>query len=401
MVAGALDGVRVLDLSRVLAGPWASQTLADLGAEVLKIEHPRSGDDTRGWGPPWVGRPEDGVSAYFASTNRNKRSIAIDLQRTEGRALVQRLAASADVVLENFKVGGAAKLGLDYPTLSAVNPRLIYASITGFGQTGPDADHPGYDFVIQGLSGLMSLTGDEEPTKVGVALTDVLTGLYAAVGVLAALQERERSGLGQYLDVALFDVTVASMANQSLNYLASGVAPERMGNAHPNIVPYQCFATADGYLTLGVGNDGQFARLAALVGRPDWATDPRYATNAARVGHRDALIPQLDGIFATRRTEDWLEALSEEGIPAGAVQDLSEAFGSPQAVSRGLRQSLTRADGSQVPTVASPLRLSRTPATARTAPPRLGEHSREVLREVLGVDDAELERLIAAGVVRD
>lgn len=395
---GALDGLRVLDLTRVLAGPWASQTLADLGADVWKVEHPRGGDESRGWGPPWVGDSEDAVSAYFASTNRNKRSVAVDLGRPQGRELVRQLALSADVVLENFKVGGAARLGLDYPSLSALHPRLIYASVTGFGQTGPDAERPGYDFMIQGISGLMAMTGVDTPTKVGVALTDVLTGLYAAIGVLAALRERERSGLGQYLDLALLDVTMASLANQSLNYLVSGRPPARLGNAHPNIVPYQTFSTADGSLALGVGNDSQFARLAALLDQ-GWGSDPRFATNSARVAHREELVPALEVIFRTRPAREWLSALDTAGIPAGPVQDVAAAFDSPQARARGLSQSLRDADGREVPTVASPLRLSRTPATARTAPPRLGAHTAEVLAEVLGLDPAEIESLSTDGVI--
>ncbi len=404
---GALEGVRVLDLSRVLAGPWAGQTLADLGAEVIKVERPGSGDDTRHWGPPYLvdrdGRPTD-RSAYFLAANRNKRSVAIDMSRPEGQALVREMAGQCDVLLENFKVGGLARYGLDYPALSAAHPGLVYCSITGFGQQGPYRDRPGYDFMIQAMGGLMSVTGEADgrpgggPQKAGVALADVLTGLYASVAVLAALRHRERTGEGQWIDLALLDVQVACMANQALNYLVSGDAPGRLGNAHPNIVPYQAFPSADGHLVVAVGNDAQFRRLCNLVGTPEWADDPRFATNAARVRHRDVLVPELAERLRTRTTDAWLAALEEAGIPCGPINPLDRVFADPQVAARGLRRDFDDEAG-PVPTVASPLRLSATPVTYRRAPPRLGEHTREVLQELLGLDAVRLDELAARGVI--
>lgn len=390
--AGALAGVRVLDLSRVLAGPWAGQLLADLGADVVKVERPGSGDDTRAWGPPWLADVDGEAtseSAYYLSANRNKRSVAIDIGTAEGRALVRRLAAKADILLENFKVGGLAQYGLDYASLKALNPRLIYCSITGFGQTGPYAARAGYDFLIQGMGGLMSVTGRADgdegggPQKVGVAVTDVMTGLYASVAVLAALAHRERSGEGQHIDLALLDVQVACLANQASNYLVGGVAPRRMGNAHPNIVPYQDFPTADGYMIIAVGNDGQFARFCAAAGHPEWACDERFATNPQRVLHREALIRLIRGVTTGRDTADWIAAMEAAGVPCGPINMLDNVFDDPQVRARGLRIEMPHPLAGTVPLVANPIRMSASPVSYRRAPPALGEHTGEVLDEWL------------------
>ena len=408
---GALTGIRVLDLSRVLAGPWASQLLGDLGADVIKVEKPGSagkgGDDTRGWGPPWLA---DGAgqattdAAYFLCTNRNKRSVTVDMTRPEGQAILRELAASADIVLENFKVGGLKAYGLDYASLAALNPRLVYCSITGFGQDGPYAARAGYDFLIQGMGGLMSVTGRADgeegagPQKVGVALTDILTGLYAGNAILAALFHRERTGQGQHIDLALLDVQVACLANQAMNYLVSGTAPRRLGNGHPNIVPYQDFPTADGDMILAVGNDGQFARFCALAGHAEWATDERFATNAARVKHRDVLIPLLRGVTATRTTAEWIALLEPAVVPCGPINDLAGVFADPQVSHRGLRVEMPHAAGGRAPQVANPMRCSATPVEYRLAPPLLGQDTDAVLRE-LGHSDAQIAALRAAGVV--
>ncbi len=400
----ALSGLTILDLSRVLAGPWATQVLGDLGATILKVERPGSGDETRGWGPPYLkdadGRESD-RSAYFAAANRNKHSIAIDMASEEGAALLRALAAKSDIVIENFKVGGLAKYGLDYQSLSAVNPRLIYCSITGFGQTGPYAGRAGYDFVIQAMSGLMSVTGepDGQPQKVGVALTDVMTGLYAAIGILAAVTERERSGLGQHIDLSLLDVGVAAMANQALNYLATGTAPSRMGNTHPNIVPYQVFPTRDGHVVIAVGNDAQFRRLCGVLGREDLADDPAYATNRDRVGNRALLVPILEAALKTDTTVSWVERLEAAGIPGGPVNTLTGVFDDPQIKARGMELSLDDPAIGAVPGVASPLNLSRTPTQAVSAPPALGADTIATLRTRLGLDDAALRALAEAGVI--
>jgi crotonobetainyl-CoA:carnitine CoA-transferase CaiB-like acyl-CoA transferase len=390
---GALTGLKVLDLSRVLAGPWAGQLLADLGADVVKVERPGLGDDTRSWGPPWL-KDTDGDdtsdAAYFFCTNRNKRSVAIDLADPAGAALVRRLAAQADVVLENFKVGGLSAYGLDHETLCAANPRLIYCSITGFGQTGPYAQRAGYDFLIQGMGGLMSVTGRADgeegagPQKVGVALTDVMTGLYATIGVLAALAHRERSGCGQHIDMALLDVQVATLANQATSHLIGGGVPRRMGNAHPNIVPYQDFPTADGDMILAIGNDGQFARFCAVAGHPQWALDERYASNPARVAHRTTLIPLLRQTTVMRTTDEWIAALESEAVPCGPINRIDQVFADPQVQARGLRITLPHPAAGQVPGVANPIRLSATPVTYRSAPPLLGQHTAEVLADWLG-----------------
>ena len=408
MASEALSHLRVLDLSRVLAGPWASQVLADLGAEVIKVERPVAGDDTRRWGPPWLrdGRGEEtGESAYFLAANRGKRSITVDLARPEGQAIVGRLAARADVLIENYKAGALARWGLGYEDLAARCPRLVYCSITGFGQTGPYRARAGYDFLIQAMGGLMSVTGEPDgapgggPMKVGVAVTDVLTGLYAATAVLAALAHRERSGRGQHVDLALLDVQVAALANQAESYLVTGRSPGRLGNAHPSIVPYQAFATRDGHLVLAVGNDGQFARLCEVAGRPDLARDARFATNAARVEHRAELLAVLEPILAARATEAWLAALEAAGVPCGPIHDLEQVFADPQVRHRRLCVEAPHPLSGTVPMVACPIRLSATPVRHDVAPPLLGQHTREVLGDLLGMDEAELERLRRDGVI--
>lgn len=405
---GALSHIRVLDLSRVLAGPWAGQILADLGAEVIKVERPGSGDDTRHWGPPYIKDAEGNDSreaAYFQCANRNKQSLTLDFTQPEGQRLVRELAAQCDVVLENFKVGGLKAYGLDYESLKAVNPRLIYCSITGFGQNGPYAKRAGYDFMIQGLGGLMSLTGKPDgedgagPTKVGVALTDILTGLYATIGVLAALNAREQSGSGQYIDVALLDVQVACLANQAMNYLATGNAPKRLGNAHPNIVPYQDFPSADGDFILAVGNDGQFRKFCEVAGLPALADNPRFSTNKARVAHRAELIPLLRQATVFRTTAEWVSLLEAAGVPCGPINDLAQVFADPQVQARGLRLDLVNGLGSTTPQVASPLHLSDTPVEYRAAPPLLGEHSATILQRLLNLDEAAIAQLREQGVV--
>ncbi|MBB3188989.1 CaiB/BaiF CoA transferase family protein [Halomonas cerina] len=397
-----LEGVVVLDLSRVLAGPWAGQLLADLGARVIKLEHPVRGDDTRGWGPPWLeGEPDvERLAAYYLCANRGKQSLTVDIATEDGQALVHRLAAGADILLENFKVGGLARYGLDAASLRERNPRLIVCSVTGFGQDGPYAHRAGYDFMIQAMGGLMSLSGEPGgmPMKTGVAITDVMTGLYATIGVLAALQERSRTGTGRHIDVALLDVQVATLANQALNALVTGTSPERHGNAHPNIVPYQAFACADGHLVLTVGNDAQFARLADLLGHPEWAEDPAYATNAARVGNREGLVPMIQALLMDRGRDDWLTQLEAHGIPAGPINTLTEVFDDPQVQHRGLRRTLRR-DGQVVPQVANPLRFDGEPVTSDIAPPHLGQDSDAILAE-MGLTPEDIARLRRAGVVR-
>ena len=406
-MAGALSHIRVLDLSRILAGPWAGQILADLGADVIKVERPGPGDDTRGWGPPWI-KDDQGqdtsVAAYYLCANRNKRSITVDITQPEGQDIVRRLAAQSDVVLENFKLGGLKQYGLDYDSLKAVNSRLVYCSITGFGQDGPYAPRAGYDFLIQGLGGLMSITGRPDgepgagPMKVGVALTDILTGLYATNAVLAALAWREKSGEGQYIDMALLDVQVACLANQAMNYLATGSNPRRMGNAHPSIVPYQDFPTADGHMILAIGNDGQFARFCEVAGRPELAADARFATNRARVENRAELIPLLNEITATRTTTEWIAQLEARAVPCGPINGLAEVFADPQVQARGLAVKMPHPEAGEVPLVASPIRLSKTPVEYRRAPPLVGEHTDEILAD-LGVDAAGIAGLRERGVV--
>jgi crotonobetainyl-CoA:carnitine CoA-transferase CaiB-like acyl-CoA transferase len=391
----ALNGLRVLDLSRVLAGPWASQTLADLGANVIKIERPDSGDDTRGWGPPWLQTPDgenSSESAYYLCTNRGKRSIRVDMQSEEGQRQLRELAAGADVLIENFKVGAAARYGLDYSSLKAANPRLIYCSITGFGQTGPLAARPGYDFLVQAMGGLMSVTGEADgrpgagPQKVGVALTDIMTGLYATVGILAALQEREHSGLGQAVDLALLDVTAATLANQASNHLVGGLTPTRLGNAHPNIVPYQSFRASDRDFIVAVGNDAQFAKLATLLGCPELAMDQRFASNAGRVANREILIPELARRFATRDAAAWLELLETSGIPAGPINTIAETFAETQLAAREMVVTMKHPDNPELLLVGSPIKLSRTPVEYRRPPPRLGEHDADLSSDPWSID---------------
>ncbi|MBC3498619.1 CaiB/BaiF CoA-transferase family protein [Pseudomonas kermanshahensis] len=405
---GALSHLRVLDLSRVLAGPWSGQILADLGADVIKVERPGNGDDTRSWGPPFLRdtRGENtSEAAYYLSANRNKRSVTIDFTQPEGQRLVRELAAKSDIVIENFKVGGLAAYGLDYQSLKALNPKLIYCSITGFGQTGPYAKRAGYDFMIQGLGGLMSLTGRPEgeegagPVKVGVALTDILTGLYSTVAILAALAHRDQTGIGQHVDMALLDVQVACLANQAMNYLTTGTPPRRLGNAHPNIVPYQDFPTADGDFILTVGNDGQFRKFAEVAGQPQWADDPRFATNKLRVANRGELIPLIRQATVFKTTAEWVSQLEKAGVPCGPINDLAQMFQDPQVVARGLAVTIPHPLAGSVPQVASPIRLSETPVEYRRAPPLLGEHTEAVLSEVLGLDTDAVHRLRSAGVL--
>ncbi|MEE4626717.1 CaiB/BaiF CoA-transferase family protein [Pseudomonas alliivorans] len=405
---GALSHIRVLDLSRVLAGPWAGQILADLGADVIKVERPVCGDDTRSWGPPFL-KDEAGQNtteaAYYLSANRNKQSVTIDFTRPEGQQLVRELVAKSDIVIENFKVGGLAAYGLDYASLKAVNPKLIYCSITGFGQTGPYARRAGYDFMIQGLGGLMSLTGRPDgddgagPVKVGVALTDILTGLYSTTAILAALAHRDQNGTGQHIDMALLDVQVACLANQAMNYLTTGVAPRRLGNAHPNIVPYQDFPTADGDFILTVGNDSQFRKFAEVAGQSQWATDPRFLTNKLRVANRGELIPLIRQATVFKTTAQWVDELEAAGVPCGPVNDLAQVFADPQVLARGLAIELPHTLGGRVAQVASPIRLSETPVEYRRAPPLLGEHTSEVLQALLGMSEGEVAALQGAGVL--
>jgi formyl-CoA transferase len=397
-----LAGVRVLDLSRVLAGPWATQLLADLGAEVIKVEKPGVGDDTRHWGPPWLEHGDEKVAAYFLAANRGKLSVAIDFATEEGAALVRRMAADADVVVENFKVGGLRKFGLDAESLRAANPRLIYASITGFGQDGPYAQRAGYDYIIQGMGGLMSLTGlpDGEPgggpMKVGVAVADLFTGMYAANAVLAALYRREQTGEGATIDMALLDTQLAMLANQASNALVGGVDPKRLGAGHPNIVPYQPFNASDQPIIIAVGNDRQFARLAAIVGHSEWTEDPAYATNAARVAARDTLVPMIADIIATKPASAWLEQLEDAGIPAGPINTISQALADPQSLHRGAQITAGGGALGDVPMVGCPIRIDGERSDAPLPPPALGEHG-DLLEHWIG--DEELQRLKAAGIV--
>ena len=406
----ALSHLRVLDLSRILAGPWATQMLGDLGADIIKVERPRSGDDTRSWGPPFADemtgdadRDAAARSAYFCSVNRNKRSLAIDITAPDGAEILRRLACESDVLVENFKVGGLAKYALDYETLRAINPRLVYCSITGFGQDGPDAHRAGYDFMIQGMGGLMSVTGEAGgmPMKVGVALVDVLTGTNAATAILAAVMHAQRTGEGQHIDMSLFDVSVASLANQALNYLVSSSVPGRLGNAHPNIVPYQAFATSDGHIILAVGNDSQFGKFCDIAGLDGLAANPDYATNKARVTNRASLLPHIEAAMAKQTTGWWLDRLGNTGVPAGPINTIDSVLEEPQAVHRGLASEIADDLNGSIPTVASPLRLTKTPARATLPPPRLGAHSRDILRDILSLDEAELDRLASLGVITD
>lgn len=405
---GALSHVRVLDLSRVLAGPWATQILGDLGAEVIKIERPGTGDDTRGWGPPYlkdVAGNATHESAYFQSCNRNKKSVTIDMARPEGQRLVTALAAKSDIVFENFKVGGLAAYGLDYESLKRVNPAIIYCSITGFGQTGPYSQRAGYDFLIQAMGGIMSVTGEPDgkpgagPVKIGVALADIMAGMYATVAVLAALAHRERSGQGQYIDLSLLDVQVGVLANQALNYLVTGNAPRRMGNAHPNLTPYDVFATRDGHMVLAIGNDAQFARFCEVAGCPEVAMDARYATNSARVTNRAALMEIVGNAIRSNTTAWWIEKLEQVAVPCGPINSIDQVFADPQVRARGMQLGMQHGTDVEVPLVASPLRLSETPPEYVSAPPLLGQHTEEVLLGLAGVGTSELAALRASGVV--
>ena len=397
--AQALAGLRVLDLSRILAGPTATQLLADLGAEVIKIERPGKGDDTRDWGPPFQ-QAAPGESAYFLSANRGKHSVAVNIADPRGQGLIQALAATSDILVENFKPGDLARFGLDYTSLSAANPRLIYCSISGFGQTGPNAHRAGYDFLVQGEGGLMSLTGapDGPPTKAGVGIADVLCGMYAAVGVLAAVQARYVTGRGQHIDLALIDVQVAMLVNQGVAHLMDGQIPPRRGNDHPTIVPYGTFPALDGTFILAIGNDSQFARFVTEAGAPGLATDVRFATNAARVRNRHVLIPLIAALTAGRASADWLAACDRLGVPAGPVNDLGKVFASPQVAARGMRIRMGDADGA-VDLIGNPLKMSETPVTYAKSPPKLGEDSGLVLGRLLGLTAQQLADLTAAGVI--
>jgi len=405
---GALSHIRVLDLTRILAGPWCTQILADLGAEVIKIERPGGGDDTRSWGPPYL-KDTDGndtrESAYYLSCNRGKKSVALDVSTYEGQDIVRKLASQSDLLIENYKVSGLRQYGLDYESLKAVNPRLIYCSITGFGQPGPYASNAGYDFIIQAMGGMMSITGERDdlpgggPQKVGVAVSDLMTGMYATVALLAALAHRERTGEGQYIDMALLDSEVAMVANLGSNYLVSGKAPGRMGNAHQNIVPYQAFATADGHMILAVGNDNQFSRFCSVAGRPELAQDPRFATNPNRVRNRPILVPVVAEIMRTRTTRQWLEALEPAGVPVGPINNLAQVFEDPQVRARGMKVEAPHPLAGKVPMVASPMKLSATPVEHRTAPPTLGQHTDEILTALLGFTEQKIAQLRERGVV--
>lgn len=407
-MTGALSHLRVLDLSRVLAGPWASQLLADMGADVIKIERPGSGDDTRGWGPPFL-KDEAGddttEAAYYLAANRGKKSLTLNIAQPEAQSIIRQLAKESDVFIENYKVGDMARYGLSYEALRAINPRLVYCSITGFGQTGPMADVAGYDFIVQGLGGLMSITGERDnlpgggPQKVGVAVADIMTGLYATIAILAAIEHRRISGEGQYIDMALLDVQVATIANMNMNYLCSGKVPARQGNAHANIVPYQVFDAADGEVIIAVGNDTQFARLCTVLGCPEIASDERYAKNANRVRHRDALLPLLQARLITRGVEDWVGLLQPEGIPCGPVNSIAQTFANPQVVHRQMRIDLPHPLSGSVPSVANPIKFSGTPIQYLNAPPTLGQHSHEVLQHYVGLSDAEIEALTKKGIV--
>ncbi len=397
-----LSGIRVLDLTRVLAGPWCTQNLADLGAEVIKIERPGSGDDTRTWGPPYLhdeAGQDTSEAAYYLSCNRNKQSVALDIATQEGADAVRELAKMCDIFVENFKVGGLKRYGLDYATLREINPKLIYCSVTGFGQDGPYASRPGYDFMIQGMGGLMSITGERDgepgagPQKAGVAVTDLFTGMYATVGILAALQERNRSGLGQHVDLALLDCHVAMLANQNLNYMTSGEVPQRAGNAHQNVVPYQVFASSDGHLIVAVGNDGQYRAYCGAIGRPDLATDPRYLSNRLRVENRVALIEELTGIMAGGKRDDWLAKLEAAGVPCGPINSIDQVFADPHVKARGIWKTLPHPIAGTTPTTANPIRLSETPIEYRSAPPLLGQHTQTVLSKYLGWSDERIQGL--------
>jgi crotonobetainyl-CoA:carnitine CoA-transferase CaiB-like acyl-CoA transferase len=407
-MAGPLSHIRALDLSRVLAGPWCGQNLADLGAEVIKLERPGIGDDSRAFGPPWL-KDKDGKetheAAYFASANRGKKSVTVNLSRPEGQRIVRELARRSDVLVENYKVGDLARYGLGYEDLKRLNPRLVYCSVTGFGQTGPYRERPGYDFMIQGMGGVMSITGERDdlpgggPQRVGIPIADIMTGMYATIAILAALAYRERSGRGQHLDLALLDAQVGVLANQGMNYLATGVAPARLGNAHPNIVPYQPFRTRDGDVILACGNDNLFRKFCEVAGCGHLAKDPRFETNAKRVENRAEITRLLAGIFARRTTKEWCEALDAAGVPNGPINNIAQVFEEPQVAARGMRIELDHPLAGRVPLIASPMRFSETALEHKRPPPVLGQHTDEVLRGLLGMGDAEIARLRSAGVI--
>jgi formyl-CoA transferase len=408
-VSGPLSHLTVLDLSRVLAGPWCTQLLADLGATVIKIERPHAGDDTRAWGPPYLkdaAGNDTSEAAYYLCCNRGKLSVAIDFTTSEGQALVRDLARSADVLVENYKVGGLAKYGLDYASLASSHPRLVYCSITGFGQDGPYADRAGYDFIIQGMSGFMSVTGERDeqagggPQKAGVAITDLMTGMYATVAIQAALAHRDRTGQGQWIDCCLLDSAVAMVATMSHNYLVTGTPPARIGNAHQNIVPYEVFACADGHLILAVGNDAQFAKFSAVAGRPEWSDDPRFAKNADRVRNRDVLVPLIAAAVRARSQKAWLDALEPLGVPCGPINRMDQVFADPQVVARELRRDLPHPLAGTVPQVRAPLGFSATPLSYDRPPPLLAEHTAIVLRERLGLAPEEIAALARRDVIQ-
>ncbi|WP_047602769.1 CaiB/BaiF CoA transferase family protein [Pseudomonas putida] len=405
---GALTGYRVLDLSRVLAGPWCGQTLADLGAEVIKVERPGAGDDTRGWGPPWMKGQHDQLTSeasYYQSTNRGKLSVALNLASPEGQALVRALATDCDVLIENYKAGSLAKYGLDYASLSQLNPRLVYCSVTGFGQTGPRAAEPGYDFIVQGIGGLMSITGERDdlpgggPQKVGVAFSDLMTGLYSTVAIQAALLSREKTGVGQHIDMALLDVQVATLCNQSQNYLASGKPPGRYGNAHANIVPYQVFRASDQDFIIACGNDSQFVALCEAIGLPHLPEDPRFTRNADRVANREVIIGILSRHFLEGRAEDWISRVHPRGVPIGAINSIAQALDEPQVKARKMLVTIPHPLKPDFVTVGSPIKLSGTPVEYLRPAPMLGEHTDEVLKRQLGLDDERLAQLKALGVI--
>ena len=401
-MAGALSHIRVLDLSRVLAGPWCAQTLADLGAEVIKVERPGAGDDTRAWGPPYLkdacGR-DTSEAAYYLSCNRGKKSVTVDLSNPRGQEIVRGLAAKSDVLLENYKVGDLERHGLGYERLKALNPGLVYCSITGFGQSGPYRNRAGYDFLVQGMCGFMSITGEADdlpgggPQKAGVAVTDIMTGMYAAIAVLAALAHRDRSGVGQYVDMALLDVGVGMLANMNLNYFTTGESPKRWGNAHPNIVPYQVFRASDGHLILAAGNDSQYRKFCEVAARPDLASDERFASNDARVRNREALVPLLADVVARRSRDDWVSSLEAAGVPCGPINSIGQAFEDPQVRHREMKVEIAHPLSGQVPLVRNPIRLSSTPIEYRIPPPTLGQHTAEVLSGLLGMSTPEIDRL--------
>ena len=397
-----LSHIRVLDLTRVLAGPWASQNLADLGAEVIKIERPGLGDDTRSWGPPFLkdrDGKETGESAYFLSVNRGKKSVTLDISTPEGAGIARKLAAKSDVLIENYKVGGLAKYGLGYEDLREINPRIVYCSITGFGQSGPSAHRPGYDFIFQGMGGLMSITGERDelpgggPQKVGIAVTDVMAGMYASLAITGAIAHRERTGQGQYIDIALLDTIVAFGANQIFNYFHSGTVPKRWGNAHPNLLPYEVFATSDGHLILGAGNDSQWTSFCAAAERPELAFDPRFRTMPDRIRSRAELIPIVQEIMRRRSSRDWIEHLEAANVPCGPINNYREVFEDPQVRHRGLKIEMPHPLSGSMAGVASPMRFSDTPVEYTAPPPLLGQHTRDVLSGVLGISDEELDRL--------